>query len=68
MSATKHCLLVVAIFHLLLMLGVSFLLCAATWFLASEAPTQADVILVLESEIFLYFLLGGAFLRREGAR
>ena len=48
MSATKRCLLVFAIIHLLLhTLVVSFLAGIAVWLRAPEAPTQADLIVVL---------------------
>jgi uncharacterized SAM-binding protein YcdF (DUF218 family) len=65
MSATKRCLLVVAIIHLLLLtLVVSFLAGAAAWLRAPEAPTQADVIVVLAGSVERAFY--AADLYRQG--
>lgn len=65
MSATKRCLLVVAIIHLLLLtLVVSFLAGAAAWLRVPEAPTQADVIVVLAGSVERAFY--AADLYRQG--
>jgi uncharacterized SAM-binding protein YcdF (DUF218 family) len=52
MSAMKRCLLIIAAIHLLLLaLVVSFLVGAAAWLRAPEAPAKSDVIVVLAGSV-----------------
>lgn len=65
MSATKRCLIVVALIHMaLLTMAVGFLAGAAAWLRASEEPVQADVIVVLAGSVERAFY--AADLYRQG--